>query len=680
MKTPAKSAKKPLKVAIACGGTGGHLFPGVAVADMLRDMGHQALLILSDKQVDREAADAVDHLAVTLPSAAWQRGSKLKFVGKLGKGLLTCRSIYRRHQPDAVMAMGGFTSLAPVMMARMQRLPVFLHESNTIAGRAVRKLASSAHLGFLGFECAKESFSGLKCRVTGTPVRESLRNLNRDQCHRELGFQPGHPLLLVTGGSQGALGINRCVMTCLSSLKSAVPDIQVLHQCGHQDDAQKIRQHYKKYQISAKVYPFFHRMDLALGASDAAIGRSGASFMAELAATRLPSLLVPFPSSADGHQLSNAQTLEASGAAVCIEESAISADQLTNGIKTLLLDRSVRLEMKSALASLDRPDAAKQIVQQILQELGCVEKMDAPRNNALADSLREKLSRDSLVKVNEPLGPKTTMKVGGKADFYVQPASRADLAEILKWAVRTGLLVTMLGRGSNLLIREGGIRGVVISLGQACFSEIKVEGDRLICGAGVRLKRVSETARKAGLSGLEFFEGIPGCVGGALRMNAGAMKSWAFEPLIHLTTMDRQGLIHKWNAEDVEARYRQCPLLKEHIALEAVFEGTPEDPKQIKQAMDDYSQRRRQSQPIASSAGCMFKNPTEISAGKLIEELGLKGAHVGDAMISEVHANFIVNRGNATSDDVLTLIERVRTCAKSKRNIDLEVEVQVMGE
>ncbi|MDB4718660.1 UDP-N-acetylenolpyruvoylglucosamine reductase, partial [Verrucomicrobia bacterium] len=144
--------------------------------------------------------------------------------------------------------------------------------------------------------------------------------------------------------------------------------------------------------------------------------------------------------------------------------------------------------------------------------------------------------------------------------------------------------------------------------------------------------------------------------------------------------MDRQGLIHEWNAGDVEARYRQCPLLKEHIALEAVFEGTPEDPKQIKQAMDDYSQRRRQSQPIASSAGCMFKNPTEISAGKLIEELGLKGAHVGDAMISEVHANFIVNRGNATSDDVLTLIERVRTCAKSKRNIDLEVEVQVMGE
>jgi UDP-N-acetylenolpyruvoylglucosamine reductase len=297
-----------------------------------------------------------------------------------------------------------------------------------------------------------------------------------------------------------------------------------------------------------------------------------------------------------------------------------------------------------------------------------------------AGSLREKLSGDSLVKTNEPLGPKTTLKVGGNADYFVQPASKEDLAQVLNWASSVHLPVTMLGRGSNLLIREGGIRGVVISLGHSNFSNLHVEGNRLICGAGVRLKLVSETARKAGLSGLEFFEGIPGCVGGALRMNAGAMKSYAFEPLLQLTTMDRQGMIHQWDAEDVEARYRQCPLLKEHIALEAVFQGIPNDPDRIKKVMDEYSQHRRQTQPIASSAGCMFKNPTEIPAGKLIEELGLKGTRVGDAMVSDLHGNFIVNRGNATSSDVLALIEQVRSRAKLERNIDLEVEVQVIGE
>jgi UDP-N-acetylglucosamine--N-acetylmuramyl-(pentapeptide) pyrophosphoryl-undecaprenol N-acetylglucosamine transferase len=373
MKSLPKTHQKSLKIAIACGGTGGHLFPGVAVADTLREMGHQALLLLSDKQVDREAVESVDHCAVTLPSAAWQKGGKLKFVRKLGQGFLTCRSIFKKHQPDAVIAMGGFTSLAPVMMARMQRLPVFLHESNTIAGRAVRKLASRADLGFLGFECAKDSLSGLEYRVTGTPVRETLRNLDRDQCHQELGFQSNRPLLFVTGGSQGALGINRFVVESLASLKSAIPDIQVLHQCGHHDNAQKIRDAYQKHQISAQVHPFFSRMDLALGAADAAIGRSGASFMAELAATRLPSLLIPFPSSADGHQLKNAQTLESLGAAICLEESAASGGHFINIVTSLLLDQSVRLEMKSALASLDRPDAAEQIVRHILKQLGCVE-------------------------------------------------------------------------------------------------------------------------------------------------------------------------------------------------------------------------------------------------------------------------------------------------------------------
>ena len=305
------------------------------------------------------------------------------------------------------------------------------------------------------------------------------------------------------------------------------------------------------------------------------------------------------------------------------------------------------------------------------------ETMDAVPQEA---SLRARLTQSAVLKVNEPLGPKTTLKVGGIADFFVQPATRKDLTEILSWASQNSLPVTMLGRGSNLLIREGGIRGVVISLAHPGFSEVRVEGTRLICGAGVRLKLVSETARKAGLSGLEFFEGIPGCVGGALRMNAGAMQSCAFESLVQLTTMDRQGVVHEWAAGEVESRYRQCPLLKEHIALEAVFEGSHADPATIKQTMDDYGQRRRQSQPVASSAGCMFKNPNQIPAGKLIEELGLKGTRVGDAMISEVHGNFIVNRGNATSTDVLALIQIVRDRAKQERGIDLEVEVQVIGE
>jgi len=371
MKSSPKSHQTLLKIAIACGGTGGHLFPGVAVADMLRDKGHQALLLLSDKRVDREAAESVDHPTVSLPSAAWQSGGKLKFAGKLAKGLFACRSTFKEHQPDAVLAMGGFTSLAPIMMARIQSRPVFLHESNTIAGRAVRKLAQSAQLGFLGFDSAASTLSGLECKVTGTPVRESLRHLDREQCCRELGFQANRPVLLITGGSQGAMGINRGVLENLASIKAALPDLQVLHLCGLHVSAEQIKSAYQKLQMTAQVHPFFKRMDLALGAADVAIGRSGASFMAELAATRVPCLLVPFPSSADGHQLENARTLARFGAAVCVEESEIHAETLISNLKALLLDRDNRLKMQSALCSLDYPDAAEQIVFHILKKLGC---------------------------------------------------------------------------------------------------------------------------------------------------------------------------------------------------------------------------------------------------------------------------------------------------------------------
>jgi UDP-N-acetylenolpyruvoylglucosamine reductase len=250
----------------------------------------------------------------------------------------------------------------------------------------------------------------------------------------------------------------------------------------------------------------------------------------------------------------------------------------------------------------------------------------------------------------------------------------------LKWAKAHHVPLTLLGRGSNLLIKDKGIRGLVVSLSHETFSEISVEGDRLVCGAGTRLKQLTEVARKNGLAGLEFLEGIPGCVGGALRMNAGAMGRETFGVVEQMTTMDRDGNLHVWKASEVATHYRRCPLLTKHIALSAVFKGTPSEPETVKRTMDDYCQRRKGSQPIASSAGCMFKNPENIPAGKLIDELGLKGTRIGDAMISEVHGNFIVNLGDARSSDVITLIELVKDRAKSNRGIDLEVEVQVVGE
>jgi UDP-N-acetylenolpyruvoylglucosamine reductase len=221
---------------------------------------------------------------------------------------------------------------------------------------------------------------------------------------------------------------------------------------------------------------------------------------------------------------------------------------------------------------------------------------------------------------------------------------------------------------------------VVICLCHPVFSELKIVDDKLHCGAGVKLKNISVEARRNGLAGLEFLEGIPGSLGGSLRMNAGAMGSWLFEVVDSVRFMDYGGTVHERRASEVNVEYRGCPLFKNHIALAAVLKGQKADRETIASRMNSYSQKRWESQPAAPSAGCIFKNPPTIPAGKLIDELGLKGTRVGGAAVSDVHGNFIVNQGNATAQDVLNLIDVIKQRAKAARGIDLETEVQILGD
>jgi UDP-N-acetylmuramate--L-alanine ligase/UDP-N-acetylenolpyruvoylglucosamine reductase len=298
----------------------------------------------------------------------------------------------------------------------------------------------------------------------------------------------------------------------------------------------------------------------------------------------------------------------------------------------------------------------------------------------LAAELTTRVSRDTAVRANEPLAKRTTLRVGGPADIFLEPSSEADLAATLKWCREKNLPFTLLGRGSNLLVRDGGIRGVVICLMHANFSRLEVKGDRLHCGAGVKLKNISVEARRHGLTGMEFVEGIPGTLGGSMRMNAGAMGSWLFDVIESIRFMDYEGNIHERKAGEVYVEYRGCPLFKNHIALGAVLKGQHAPAQAIADRMTQFSHKRWDSQPAAPSAGCIFKNPPTIPAGKLVDELGLKGTRVGGAAVSDVHGNFIVNTGNATARDVLNLIEVIRGRARSARGIELDTEVEILGE
>ena len=306
--------------------------------------------------------------------------------------------------------------------------------------------------------------------------------------------------------------------------------------------------------------------------------------------------------------------------------------------------------------------------------------LETPISESIADGLTSRLSAGSVIRRHEPLARHTTLRVGGAADLYVEPANESDLAEILRWCGAQGVKFFVMGRGSNLLVRDGGFRGVVICLAQPEFSRIEITDLRMRCGAGARLKNVAVEARRNGLSGLEFLEGIPGSVGGALRMNAGAMAGATFDAVESVRVMDYAGEIREMTPAEMAVEYRSCAVLKDHIALSAVLKGRPDSAESIGQRMIAFSRKRWTSQPAAPSAGCMFKNPATIPAGKLVDELGLKGTRVGGAMVSLEHGNFIVNDGNATAKDVLELIALLKAKAKAGRGIDLHTEVEIVGE
>ncbi len=297
-----------------------------------------------------------------------------------------------------------------------------------------------------------------------------------------------------------------------------------------------------------------------------------------------------------------------------------------------------------------------------------------------AADLRPWLSARAVVLANEPLARRTTLGVGGPADLYVEPAEESDLTRLLQFCRERGIPWRVFGRGSNLLVRDGGIRGVVLALNQDRFTRVIVAGSEVRAGAGARLKQVAIEARRAALGGLEFLEGIPGSVGGALRMNAGAHGSWSFDVLDRVRFMTPEGVARELPASAVPARYRSCPFFIEHIALDAVFRGSPGEEPAVRTRMDEFNRRRWESQPRQPSAGCIFKNPAVIPAGRLIDQLGLKGLRVGGAEVSPVHANFMVNRGRATAHDFLQLIELVRARARAAEGIELETEVEIVGE
>jgi UDP-N-acetylmuramate dehydrogenase len=285
------------------------------------------------------------------------------------------------------------------------------------------------------------------------------------------------------------------------------------------------------------------------------------------------------------------------------------------------------------------------------------------------------------VKENDPMAAHTSFGIGGPAEIWAAPESRENLCALVDMCETEKIPYMIIGRGTNLLVRDAGISGVVISLDAACM-ELEIDGTRIRAGAAVSLNALTKCAADHGLKGLEFCAGIPGCVAGGLATNAGAWGNCLCEALESAIIYDlRERKIRSVRKDEVTFGYRKSNFSSLGIILEAEFNLAPESPEAINARMKEYRRKRGESQPLGlRSAGCIFKNPPGRKAGAMIDELGFKGHVCGDAIVSDIHANFILNKGSATARDVLAIIDEIKRRVREATGTELEEEIEIVGQ
>ncbi len=355
-------------IVIACGGTGGHLFPGLAVAEELQRRGHRVLIIKSEKPIDEIATrDRTEFQYATLPAIGFP-GFSPKLPGfflKLWSGYRQCRKIYGQFTPDIVLGMGGFTSAVPLYCGRKAKAGTLVHESNAVPGKANRLNAVFSDVVMLGYADCSRHFPKSRTMVTGTPVRAALKNPpGKQDARRELGLDVGYPVLLIMGGSQGAQGINHALADYVLSDQFPVKRWQVLHLAGA-GNAGELARRYEERGVRGKALEFCDRMDLALAAADTIVSRSGASSLAEIAFFGLPSLLIPYPYATDDHQTRNAEIPADRGASFILEECDADPGTVGRLLSPLLSNDDQRRKMSEAAREMSPAEAEEAIADEV---------------------------------------------------------------------------------------------------------------------------------------------------------------------------------------------------------------------------------------------------------------------------------------------------------------------------
>ena len=589
----------------------------------------------------------------------------------------------------------------PVLLAAAGlRIPVVLWDGNVIPGRAVRATARLATTIAVSFEATCRALAGAArttpCFVTGTPIRD-VSDVDRLAARERLGIPAGDRVLLIFGGSQTVVRFNAAVAEALPRLVERATVLHVAGEDGYPAALASREALPEPRRPRYRPYPFLRdEMLTALAAADLIVGRAGSSTLAEATALGIPMVVVPYPHAA-GHQRANAEGLVRAGAARLIDDAAFDAAALVDAAG-LLADPAAHAAMAAAARSLGRPGAAAAVAELVLAAAGRRPPPDPAVDRAARPGRRVTVVFDPIatgtdiqrrigVKTSrdEPLARFTTMKVGGPADLFATAHNAFELRALVRFARARELPYLVLGRGSDAVIADAGVRGLVI---QVRAEGSRVDGDRYVAEAGVQMARAATEAQRAGLTGLEFGLAIPGTVGGAVWANAGRARARrGGGPRVG--TGSRRGRRRGRGpgrgprasaiataGSSIRRRARRPSWSSRRRSA-----SKPADPDTIKTRLDEIRRWRQAHQPLGlPSAGSVFRNPTGDSAGRLIEAVGLKGLRIGGAVVSEKHANFIVNDQKGTAADVRRLAERVRAEVEARHGVRLEFEIEFLGD
>lgn len=671
-----------MRTLLVGGGTAGSVVPLIAIAqEMKARQPHAELRFIGTKAGPEHLlvpAQSIHLKAIT--AGKLRRYFSIQNVFDVVRtliGFVQARGIVRSFKPDVVVSAGGYVAVPVVWAAWLLKIPILLHQQDIVPGLANRVCAPLSSKVTVSFESSLRDFPRMKTRLTGNPIRSELLRGDIHIARKRFGIRDAKPVIVVFGGGTGSYALNRLIAEAAPRL---VDRFHIIHlTAGRGQEAKRAHPNYLQIRFLSEG------MGDAYVVADLIIARAGLSTISEIATLKKPAIIIPLPST---QQERNAEFLKRNHAAVIMSQHEATPHILVRAVLDLERDRSFRQQLVDNIGKISKPQATQDITDEVVK-LGynhCYHHIVNELSPALLD-----------LRFDERLGAHTYFHIGGRADVFVSCRTRDQVITVIQFLKRKMIRFLILGGGANVVFPDTGFRGAVVQIKNAEFG---VRDHSVTVGAGMNTGLCASKCLQAGFVGLEFIVGIYGTIGGAVRGNAGAFGREMKDVVTSCSVLTEQGTVEEWSRDQLRFGYRDS-VFKHTAAVVLMVTLRLErgDVECARSLIKVHTLYKRSHQPLnLPSAGCMFKNyelkagddniqkkfsrfvqHNRIPAWAFIVQAGLAGKRLGDVEINEQHANFFVNRGKGSADQVVMLASLTKQQVRDRFGVQLQEEVQFIG-